>query len=149
MERYNIAGVIGVIGICVFPVLWCGVICLISRIGGWSNLAQHYALQGNFSGTLFRFQSGKLGSMGSYGNCLTFGANEDGLYLVPFFLFRPGHHPLLIPWSDIKVKETRTFLAFRQARLLTRQVPYTPITISVQLAEKLFRAAGREWPREE
>jgi hypothetical protein len=32
-----------------------------------------------------------------FGNCLTTGADQSGLYLTVFPIFRIGHPPLLIP----------------------------------------------------
>jgi hypothetical protein len=46
-----------------------------------------------------------------YNGALTVGVNAAGMYLAMLPLFRLGHPPLFIPWSDITVSSTRRFLA--------------------------------------
>lgn len=89
--------------------LWVAVCFLLSIIGGWSRLAEHYRSQSDFSGTKWQLQSGRLG-LTNYGNSLTIGANDDGLYLAVFPLFRVGHPPLWIPWREITTTEHQGWL---------------------------------------
>ena len=42
-----------------------------------------------------------------YNNVLTLGASQRGLYLASMFLFRFMHPPLLVPWSEIKVRRSK------------------------------------------
>jgi hypothetical protein len=96
-----------------FPIffigMWIVVSFLLAVIGGWSRLAGYYQSQAEFTGKKWHFQSGRLG-LTSYRNCLIIGSNYDGLFLAVFPLFRVGHPPLLIPWSDIATAEHNGWL---------------------------------------
>ncbi|HEY1380157.1 MAG TPA: hypothetical protein VGF55_25370 [Gemmataceae bacterium] len=129
-----------------FAVLWCGVLLLIGRMGGWSRLAAAYRHDGRFDGYRTRFASGELrgpllGLPCNYGGCLTLGSNPDGLYLAVLPLFRPGHPPLFIPWQDVtaEVKQgwltTSTTFAFRRA-------PAVRLRVAHRLARRLVESAG-------
>ncbi len=84
---------------------------LIGRISGWSTLANIYRATGEFFGPTWKFQSGQFRWRMGYNHCLTFGANESGLFLSVFFLFRIGHPSLFIPWGDITVSLRKGFLS--------------------------------------
>jgi hypothetical protein len=43
----------------------------------------------------------------NYNRVLTLGASQEGLYLASMFLFRFMHPPLLVPWSEIKVRRRK------------------------------------------
>lgn len=90
----------------VFAGLWCGVASLIGRLSGWSKLAERYRCTVKPDCQLMTWQSGKLG-WGNYNNCLTLGAAHEGLYLSTQWLFRIGHPPLLIPWSELHYFEQK------------------------------------------
>ncbi len=96
-----------------FPIffigLWVMVCLLLSTIGGWSRLAEHYRSPTDFTGNKWQFQSGRLGVV-NYKSCLTLGTNDAGLYLAVFPFFRMGHPPLLIPWPDIRATESQDWL---------------------------------------
>jgi hypothetical protein len=65
----------------------------------------------------------------NYSACLTVGANNSGLYLAVFPLFRVGHPPLLIPWVDISTSKSKRFwfsyldFKFTQAPTVTFKIP--------------------------
>lgn len=115
-----------------FPVffvgLWVFVLFLIARLGGWSRLAEYYQTQTRFEGQIWRFRSGRF-RWASYNGCLTLGANDRGLYLAVFPLFRVGHPPLFIPWYDITTEEKKAFLTtylefrFAKAPSVTLRIP--------------------------
>lgn len=96
-----------------FPLFFIGmwiVVCfLLAIIGGWSRLAESYQAHAEFTGKKWYFQSGRLG-LTNYSSCLTIGSNYYGLYLAVFPLFRVGHPPLLIPWSDITTAEHKGWI---------------------------------------
>ena len=66
---------------------------VISYIGGWTTLAKRFRLRSPFLGEKWSGQSGQMRWIAAYGNCLTLGCNDQGLYLatMPLFSFR---HPL-------------------------------------------------------
>lgn len=85
---------------------------------------------------------------GTYGNCVNFGVDESGLYMAVFPLFRLGHAPLYIPWSEIQIISVKRGLIFKKRKLLLGRQELIPLVVSVTLAEKLKEAAGQAWPVE-
>ena len=83
-----------------FVAIWRFVCWLLSTIGGWGRLAQRFATQQPPSGQCFSSQIGMVG-VASYKYVLKICTSPAGLYLDVFPLFRIGHRPLLIPWSEI------------------------------------------------
>jgi hypothetical protein len=135
----------------IFPVyfvaLWLFVSGMISYIGGWSALAKHYRLTGQFTGERWSFQSGKMRWLANYNNCLTIGASQTGLFLGILFLFRFRHPPLLIPWSEVSVGR-KEFWVFKYAVLRLGRELGIPLSIRGGLADKLKDASGGKWPIE-
>jgi hypothetical protein len=86
--------------------------------------------------------------MGNCRSCLNFGSDETGLYLSVFPIFRPGHPPLLIPWSEITVVSGEKGLISKTRELLLGREQSIPLAISLALAEKIRLAAGAAWPIE-
>jgi hypothetical protein len=79
----------------------------ISFVGGWFSLARVYRTQVAFDGAKWRMRSGRMRWLANYNNLLTLGASQQGLYLASMFLFRFMHPPLLVPWSEIKVRRSK------------------------------------------
>ena len=85
----------------VFGTLWTVICIVLSAVGGWGRLAQRYAAQQPSTiGQQFSSQSGRVGVV-NYNRILKICTSPAGLYLDVFIFFRPGHKPLLIPWSEI------------------------------------------------
>ena len=61
-------------------------------------------------------QSGKVGVV-NYRSCLTIRVAEDGLFLAVFPLFRAGHPPLFIPWSEFTMLRQKKILFWRFAEV--------------------------------
>jgi hypothetical protein len=138
--------------VAIFPVyflaLWLLVGTIISLVGGWFSLSRIYRTRVPFNGTKWGGQSGQMRWLANYNNVLTLGANQEGLYLTCMFLFRFMHPPLLIPWSEIKVRTKKgwvfDYVIFTMGRELA-----IPLRIRVKLAERLRNEAGNGWPVEE
>jgi hypothetical protein len=88
--------------------MWLGVASLLSVLGGWRGLSEMYGAPDQFRlqpADRFRARSLQMRGFGifpvNYSNCITVGVTDQGLYLVPLFLFRFLHPPLLIPWAAI------------------------------------------------
>ena len=132
-----------VLFIVIFPLFWCGVVYLIANVGGWVRLAKHYRYDGTFQGQQWSLQSARFG-WSSYRSALTVGANWEGLYLRPMFLFRCGHAPLFFPWHDLSVKQTGT--VFKSVDFWFQRVPSVRVNLSQKLSERLAEIAGDAWP---
>jgi hypothetical protein len=110
----------------IFAVFWCFVCFVLAVIGGWSSLAAYFRTTEVPQGKAFYMQSGKVGVV-NYSSCLTIRAAADGLYLAVFPLFRAGHPPLFIPWSEIAT--------FRQKKILFWR--FAEVTIGIPQIAKL------------
>jgi hypothetical protein len=79
--------------------IWCGA-CLLLSLGGWSKLACDYTTDLIPVRYTHRWQSCRIGAT-RYGGCVHFGVIERGVFITAFWLFRPGHPPLFIPWTEL------------------------------------------------
>jgi hypothetical protein len=131
-----------------FPLFWCLTTFLIGAFSGWLILARKFRAENDFAGEKFCFSSAYMRFFSHYGNILTFGANSSGLYMSIFALFRAGHPPLLIPWSEIKVIQGESSFLLKRRRLVLGREESIPLSISHSLTEHLKRAAGPAWPIE-
>jgi hypothetical protein len=86
-----------------------------------------------------------IGTVVLYGSCLTVGATPRGLYLAALFIFRIGHPPLFMPWTDISIGEQRGWW-FNYVVLRFRRAPSIPLQVSEQLGRCLADRAGPAWP---
>ena len=135
-----------------FPVFFAAVSLLagaqVSWIGGWAALARTYRTQAPFAGAKWTMQSAQMRWWMNCHNVLTLGVNPEGLYLAVLFLFRFRHPPLLIPWSDIKVRRRKGWI-FEYVILTLGPEREIPLRLRAGLAAKLRSAAGASWPVEE
>jgi hypothetical protein len=136
----------------IFPIyflfLWLLVGATISFVGGWFSLAKVYRIRVPFDGTKWRMQSGQMRWLANYNNVLTIGASPQGLYLASMFLFRFMHPPLLVPWSDIKVRRSKGWF-FEYVTFTLGYELAIPLRIRKKLAAKLQESAKNCWPVEE
>jgi hypothetical protein len=82
-----------------FAVFWLLVLWLIALFTGWRSLAKRYRAQRPPSGKVFRGCSIGLGRAGGYNGCIRATLGPRGIHVVPMFLFRFSHPPLLLPWE--------------------------------------------------
>lgn len=122
---------------------WLLVSYFLSALGGWQSLVKHYAASAPFRGRYFRFRSAQFGGYVNYGGCLTIGSGTEGLYLAVLPLFRVGHPPLLIPWSDVSARKARTWF-FEAVEIDFTKVPGFSVRLTHRLAEELFRESGAQ-----
>ena len=131
-------------GILVFvPIFWGFIMHVLSRLGGWSRLAEDYRSDSEMPSTRFRMRSVLLRGWTHYGNCITFGVDQRGLHLASFGSLL-GHPRLLIPWSDISITPKKSW-GIRSAELRFRRTPEIPVVISARLADQLSSAADPTW----
>lgn len=100
-----------------FTLLWTGISFLLSRLGGWANLAHEYPAIGRVQGNVFNWRSARFSFFVNYSNCLTVIVSSAGIYLQPVIFLRIGHKPIMIPWGAIKVLERRHSFIFATTRL--------------------------------
>jgi hypothetical protein len=126
-----------------FPFLWIATGFIVSATGGWRALGKRYALGGGqFLGETRRWQGAAMRRGTHYHNVLTIGADHRGLYLAVFFLFRPGHPPLYIPWDRITLERRRMWFTERVV-FEFNELPGVYLAVGVPLGESLARA-GRQ-----
>ena len=130
-----------------FIAYWFVLMLLIARLTGWARLADSYQAATPFTGKRWRWQSIQTRWLTHYGNCVTIGANAEGLHVSLLFLFRIGHPQLFIPWREISVKPVKGWLC-RGVELRFSGAPAIPVYISERLAQRIAAAAGGAWPGE-
>ncbi|MCB1323719.1 MAG: hypothetical protein H7A21_20070 [Spirochaetales bacterium] len=125
-----------------FVCMWCGVLLLLSFVGGWHFLAGHFAATGQPPSDIQHMLGGMIGLV-SYRGVLSVSASPRGLYLATFVLFRPGHPALLIPRhviSDIQdsfglLVKLKKFKVQKDGRSVTIRLP-------APIVDKLDNAGG-------
>jgi hypothetical protein len=78
------------------------IIFFLSRISGWSALAQRYPLRGGFPKPKKRFGYGFFRGWVGYNGGIIVGSDQSGLYLraMPVILSF-CHAPIYIPWREV------------------------------------------------
>jgi hypothetical protein len=136
----------------IFPIyflfLWLLVGTIISYVGGWFSLSKVYRTRVPFDGAKWGGQSGRMRWLANYNKMLTMGASQRGLYLASMFLFRFMHPPLLVPWTEIKVRRSNGWV-FEYVTFTMGHELAIPLRIRGRLAAKLRESAGNCWPIEE
>ncbi len=124
-----------------FVILWVIVAKAISIISGWKELAEKYPVRTPFSGERHNFQSARMRRGMNFNNCLTVGANHMGLFLSMFVIFRFGHPPIFIPWSEISASLEKGRFG-NTIKLSFLRSPGNWLKISQKLYQKLERDSG-------
>jgi len=97
-----------------FAGMWLGVSVLLSRLSGWSRLAERYPAAAEPEGERIVWTSAQLGGV-SFRSCLNVTLGPSGLYLVPARIFRLFMTPVIVPWSDIRFEGFTKVLFFELA----------------------------------
>jgi hypothetical protein len=116
-----------------FAGMWSFVCLLISRLSGWSRMATRFATTEPPMGRRFAWQSGRVG-MSNYNSVLNIDVSPRGMRLDVLGLFRIGHRPLFIPWSEIRNATTRRFLFWETVVFEVG----SPSLAKVRLPKKVF-----------
>ncbi|GIS58328.1 MAG: hypothetical protein CM1200mP2_05530 [Planctomycetaceae bacterium] len=82
---------------------WFAIVGLLSWLGGWSRLARVYRdeMSELTDGHTWGMQSVSLRGWCGYNNCITIEATAKGLKIAPWFIMRPGHPPLFLPFDEM------------------------------------------------
>ena len=121
-----------------FIPLWLTVGYLVSLLSGWQSLADRYKTDRPFSSHKKWLQSAQMRFGVGYNNVLTAASDAEGIYLGVLVLFRMGHPPLFIPWSDIGLDEPRRFL-FMKSRKFRLGPDGIPLRVREPLAQFLLQ----------
>lgn len=131
-----------------FVANWVLTFYVLSLLSGWNLLSKRFRHKEPFYGEMWPFRSARMRGLIHFGGALTIGADESGLYMAVFPLFRTCHPPLLIPWSEISVIPGEKGLIFKKRVLLLGQHESISLSMSSSLAKTLREAAGQAWPVE-
>jgi hypothetical protein len=105
-----------------FVLMWLGITALLSRVSGWSSLAERFRALEPASGESFHFVSGSMGGSlpVNYRSCLSVAVSDRGFHLSMLFLFRLGSPPLFIAWADVESIEEKRFMFMRSVVIRVR-----------------------------
>jgi len=122
-------------------VIWAIVSILRAIIGGWIKLARSYGISRSVrprDGVVrkWRLQTAYMRWLTTYGNCLTFCADSNQLFISTGWLFRIGHAPLIIPWDEVTAVRGKGLLK-HIVELRFKRAPSIPIRIGRILYERL------------
>ncbi|MFT5196391.1 MAG: hypothetical protein ACI85U_003423 [Candidatus Promineifilaceae bacterium] len=126
-----------------FGGFWSFIVFITSRIGGWHTVAQQYAGEMSYFSQQFTWRSARFGFM-NYKSVLTFSVSDEELGIAVLFLYRIGHAPLKIPWSEVHGIEKSPFI-FPEVHLTFLHSPNKVLKIRKGLAEQIENAAGGNW----
>ncbi len=120
-----------------FIPLWFGfIVWLLSRLGGWSRLAETFPPHSLPYGRKM-WVAARVGWV-NYNGCLRVWVAPEGLFLSLMWPFSIFHKPLFIPWSAIRNREDRKMLWVRTTRFDIGD----PRIATMQLPTKVFEARG-------
>jgi hypothetical protein len=112
----------------------------VSLWSGWRLLSERYRSEREFAGERWRFQSGRMRWGCGYNNCLTLGANAEGLYMAVLPVILPWHPPLFIPWIEITTREERRWWGYATVFTLGREMQI-PLRVLKRVGDELRRDA--------
>lgn len=91
-----------------FFLFWIAIIRVMAKFGGWEELVESYPDMSSGSAEekkTVQFLGMKKGI--NYKGIVSFGSTPQGVRVKVMTLFRFGHDPLFIPWSDIEVADSK------------------------------------------
>ena len=122
-----------------FIALWICICQLISTAGGWRILGRDYRAATPFDGKKLWFKSAGMRYWTNYNNCLIVGADKYGLYLAVLPIFRVGHPPLFIPWTEISTEAGSRHLFGNFVKFKFAKQPDVPVIFSEKCAARIFK----------
>jgi len=124
-----------------FTLFWCFISFLLSRLSGWSTLADAYpAGEVMTPNVRYRWQSALMNANTKYNGALTIVADGRAVHFSMLPLFKVGHAPLSVPWEDIHAAP-RELLFMHRIALTFARAPHVTMLIPVPLAERLTAAS--------
>ena len=138
---------VALLAVVAFAVAWAAMSSLIAAVSGWRRLARVYRLTTPFNGRQWRFRSARMRWSTNYSGCLTIGADVRGLYLGVLFVFRIGHPPVFVPWSDVRMTVHKGRV-FRYLDFTFARAPGVVVGVDERLARNILQAGRRSLPVE-
>jgi hypothetical protein len=127
----------------VLPVcLWVMIMALVSIAGGWSTLATRFRTDRAFPDTSWSWQSAYVRYRMHYGSCLVVGSNHEGLFLRTFWIASFRHPPLFIPWSEISLTTSQSWILGEVGRFTLGREAQIPFTVGTTLLKRIQQTAG-------
>jgi hypothetical protein len=127
-----------------FPLLWFGVVMLLSLLSGWFGLMERFPDRAEEPVLRLTGQSGSLRKI-SMNRILTLSVCPTGLRIGIARIFGPFSRDFLVPWGEITVvRADRVF--WKVAKLSFGRPPIGTLAVESQVADQLARAAGARWP---
>jgi hypothetical protein len=137
---------LGPIAVALGALAYWVVLChAIAALAGWRALARAYPARGlGGGGERIRFAAAQLRWLTGYNGCLTFEAGPMALRVSVWPLFRAGHPPFEVPWSEITARREprHSRLVGARATLRFARTPGVPLRVTQRLAERLAAASG-------
>ena len=116
-----------------------------ARTGGWSALAARYGAQEPPVGKLFPMERGRVGA--AFYRCLHIHVSDSGLYLSVWFMFRAGHRPLFIPWTQLYGFHEKKSLIGKWLEIQVGNPPVTTLELPHRVIPKGVVDTKRAGPR--
>ena len=128
---------------------WFAIVGLLSWLGGWSRLARIYRdeMSELTDGHTWRMQSVSLRGWCGYNNCVSIEATAKGLKISPWFIMRPGHPPLFLPFDEM-TSQSRTMLGVGLEQVRMKQEPAISIDFRRTLVDSVRQELGDVWPED-
>ena len=119
----------------VFPLFWCLVVWILSRVSGWHRLAALHASGSRpVAGVCHVGVTGMVGGV-SYRGVLTLHFDTGGFFLEVMPLFKIGHPRLFIPWSEITGRTPRSVLWWKAVSLGVGHPAISTVTLPADLVK--------------
>jgi len=138
MKTYQIVLLILIVFPIAFIGLWSFALWILSHVGGWQALAKQYRTTRKPSGNCFNSESIRLGLV-NYNFIGQLCSTPEGLHLSVWSIFKIGHPPLLIPWSELHNPQPVQFLWQKTIRFDIG----SPKITTISLSEKVYKAFPR------
>lgn len=104
----------------VFPLFWMAILHLLSRIGGWAELARRFGSDAPAKGQVFKWCSARLRIFCNYSNCLRITVSDAGIHIRTLIFFKVAHPPLFIPWRAVHDLKVRRYWRYSSATLTVK-----------------------------
>jgi ankyrin repeat protein len=133
------------LGVVVIGLFVMGLLHADARMTGWRQLASRFTAPAALDVATFTRQDVDVGTLAfiRIRNLMRAAALDDGLYLAMPAIARPGHPPLLVPWTQMRVVEERQLLGRTVVKLSVGSPEIGTITLRGGVADDVRRRLGR------